>query len=116
MWFLARCAFWLAIVFAALPWPQNSSVLALAQAVAGVSRAAATATVGAIIRDHAAELCAHDPAACLATAARSGAALADPAGASAPSTAARPAARPSDDSPRQAKTRLRLERSERGAM
>ena len=41
--FLIRCAFWLTIVFAALPWPQDANVRSqqlLADAAAGLIRSA----------------------------------------------------------------------------
>ena len=70
MFFLLRCAFWLGLVFSALPWDGDAVTSDLAAGAAGAAasaQAAATAKVQS--------LCLKDPVACARHAAEIGKAL-----------------------------------------
>ncbi len=75
MFFLIRCAFWLTIVFYAMPWPQTASAPDAGQQnpalkiATGLARDLASAA-GAAVRTKLEEECLKAPDECLAAAAR----------------------------------------------
>jgi hypothetical protein len=69
MWFLIRAAFWLSVVFALLPWPEDSGVRPSAPAaIWSRSRDAIGAALGKV-QAASAKVCGESPLACLETAA-----------------------------------------------
>ncbi|PNG26552.1 hypothetical protein [Methylocella silvestris] len=71
MWFLIRSVFWLAIVFACLPWPENSLIRQISAALQSGTKAAVMAAIDEA-RTTGAMTCANAPAACLEAAGRLG--------------------------------------------
>ncbi|ACK50619.1 conserved hypothetical protein [Methylocella silvestris BL2] len=71
MWFLIRSVFWLSIVFAFLPWPENSLIGQISAALQSGAKAAIMAAIDEA-RTTGASACAKAPAACLEAAARLG--------------------------------------------
>jgi hypothetical protein len=70
MWFLIRAAFWLSIVFAALPWPQGSGLRpSTPDAIWSGIRSSIAAALGKA-RAAGEKLCMDSPVACLKAAAQ----------------------------------------------
>ncbi len=80
MWFLIRAAFWLSVVFAFLPWPENSLIRQISAALQSGTKAAVMAAIDEA-RTRSAKACADAPSVCFEAAARLGQFAAAPASA-----------------------------------
>lgn len=99
MWFLVRALFWLSLVFLLLPWPKESTLREISDALRAGAGAAIVATLEDM-RAGAMKACAQTPENCFKAAAELGALASSAAGAIPPASKADARAEAAPQTPR----------------